>query len=401
MAYTKTVTLDSLLDHVSTTSYQNELYQIRQNNNKTRERYYKLDTWNGVDVSVNSRYSDNEDAWQTTARASIGPFYVEGTQDYDNDDYATFGAEKSVKDLIYSRSKSQLKRLDMTKEIDQISYLQDMENQKINLVNLYKEYKTTELELKIKQNGIRTLNTEVSKLQTSYNLGAIPEIELKTARTSLNNLSLESKVLEDNLDKIKQRFLYDFNINLENTSLADITAKNVKLDELVQRYGTKELNRQNLDIEIIKESLNYLTYDDKMPEIKLGVERSTRNNDNRVVVSFSKKLFGTNIELEEEKASLEEKEIRYRQATRDNESEKLKIYNTYNGYQRDYEININRANLERQKYDIKLMEYSTGSITYLDVMESFDNYLEYQVAAERAKNNLYGYVYELMIRGEL
>jgi len=398
---TKTVTLDSLLKEVSTTSYQNELYLIKQQNNKTKEKYYKMDTWNGVETSVTSKYSDKEDAWETTGRASIGVFYVEGTKDYDNDDYATIGAEKSVKDLIYSKSKSQLKRLDMNKEVDKISYMQDLETQKINLITLYKEYKTTELELKIKQSGIKRLNTEVNKLQTSYNLGAIPEIELKTARTSLNNLSLESKVLKDNLDKIRQRFMYDFNINLTNTTLAEISPKKVNFEELVKKYGKKELNKQHLEKEITRENVNYLKYDDKMPEIKLGVERNTKTDDNRVVLSFSKKFLGTNLELEDEKASLQEKEIKYRQATLDNESEKLKIYNTYYNYQKDYETNNNKANLEKQKYDIKLMEYSTGSITYLDVMESFDDYLEYQVAAEKAKNNLYGYIYELIIRGEI
>ena len=401
LAYAKTVTLDSLLNQISTTSYQNELYRIKQENNKVKERYYKLDTWNGVQTSVTSGYSDKEDSWQTTAKASVGPFYVEGTKDYDDSDYATIGAEKSIKDLIYSKSKSQLKKLDMSKEVDRISYIQDLETQKLNLISLYKEYKSTELELKIKQSGIKRLNTEVKKLQAAFNLGGISEIEVKTARTSLNNLNLESKVLNDNLFKIKERFLYDFNIDLKNSSLADIAPKKASLDELIKKYGQKELNKQQLEKDITEESVKYLKYDDKMPEIKVGLERSTKNDENRVVLAFSKKFFGTNLELEEEKASLDQKEIQLKQARSENEGQKLKIYNTYYNYQKDYEVNKNKANLEKQKYDIKLLEYSTGSISYLDVMESFDDYLDYQVASEKAKNDLYGYVYELIIRGEL
>ncbi|MGF6907533.1 TolC family protein [Fusobacterium sp. PH5-44] len=401
MSYAKTVTLDSLLNQLSTTSYQNELYRIKKENNKVKEKYYKLDTWNGVQTSVTSGYSDKEDSWQTTAKASVGPFYIEGTKDYDDSDYATIGAEKSVKDLIYSKSKSQLKKLDMNKEVDRISYIQDLETQKLNLISLYKEYKSTELELKIKQSGINRLNTEVKKLQAAFKLGSIPEIELKTARTSLNNLNLESKVLNDNLSKIKERFLYDFNINLKKSSLADITPKKANLDELIKRYGQKELNKQQLEKNITEESVKYLKYDDKMPEIKVGLERSTKNDENRVVLSFSKKFFGTNLELEEEKASLDQKEIQLKQAKNENEGQKLKIYNTYYNYQKNYEVNKNKANLEKQKYDIKLLEYSSGNISYLDVMESFDNYLDYHVTSEKAKNDLYGYVYELIIRGEL
>lgn len=401
LTHAKTVTLDSLLNQISTTSYQNELYRIKQENNKVKEKYYKLDTWNGVQTSVTSGYSDKEDSWQTTAKASVGPFYVEGTQDYDNSDYATIGAEKSIKDLIYSKSKSQLKKLDMNKEVDRISYVQDLDTQKLNLISLYKEYKSTELELKIKQSGIKRLNTEVKKLQAAFNLGGISEIEVRSARTSLNNLSIESKVLNDNLFKIKERFLYDFNIDLKNTSLADITPKKTNLDELIKKYGQKELNKQQLEKNITEESVKYLKYDDKMPEIKVGLERSTKNDENRVVLSFSKKFFGTNLELEEEKASLDQKEIQLKQARSENEGQKLKIYNTYYSYQKDYEVNKNKADLEKQKYDIKLLEYSTGSISYLDVMESFDDYLNYQVTSEKAKNDLYGYVYELIIRGEL
>lgn len=401
LTHAKTVTLDSLLNQISTTSYQNELYRIKQENNKVKEKYYKLNTWNGVQTSVTSGYSDKEDSWQTTAKASVGPFYVEGTQDYDNSDYATIGAEKSIKDLIYSKSKSQLKKLDMNKEVDRISYVQDLDTQKLNLISLYKEYKSTELELKIKQSGIKRLNTEVKKLQAAFNLGGISEIEVRSARTSLNNLSIESKVLNDNLFKIKERFLYDFNIDLKNTSLADITPKKTNLDELIKKYGQKELNKQQLEKNITEESVKYLKYDDKMPEIKVGLERSTKNDENRVVLSFSKKFFGTNLELEEEKASLDQKEIQLKQARSENEGQKLKIYNTYYSYKKDYEVNKNKADLEKQKYDIKLLEYSTGRISYLDVMESFDDYLNYQVTSEKAKNDLYGYVYELIIRGEL
>ena len=43
------------------------------------------------------------------------------------------------------------------------------------------------------------------------------------------------------------------------------------------------------------------------------------------------------------------------------------------------------------------MEYSLGKVDYIEVMEYFNSYINYEVAKEKAKNNLNGYIYEIMI----
>ena len=125
-----------------------------------------------------------------------------------------------------------------------------------------------------------------------------------------------------------------------------------------------------------------------------------RYDENRVVLKFSKKLFDLNIDLENEKDNLLQQEINLKQKINEREAEKLTILNNYENYLKEYEVNKNNSELELFKYNIKKLEYSLGKADYIEVMEYFNSYINYEVAKEKAKNNLNGYIYEIMIRGE-
>ena len=400
-AYGREVTLDMLLDEISRTSYQNKIYEIKQETNAAKEKYYKLDTFNGVETSVNSEYSDKEDSFETSGKVSYGPFYVEGTKPYNSDDdYASFGMEKSIKDLIFSKSDNELDKLDISKKIDRTTHNKNMETQKVDLINLYKEYKTNELELRIKENGLKTLQKEEETMTKSFKLGAIAKIELDTLQYSIKNLEIEIKNLKDNLEKLQGRFYYEYKIDISGSRLAEISPVETDIEQLLKKYGVKDLAKLQYEKDLTEENLKYLKYDSLMPEISLGVEHSTRYDENRVVAKFSKKLFDFDLALEEEKNSLLEQDITLKQKTDENEAAKLQALNNYYEYTKEYEVNKNKADLELSKYNIKKLEYNLGKVNYIDVMESFDDYLDYEVAKEKAKNNLYGYIYEIMVRGE-
>lgn len=399
--YGREITLDMLLDEISRTSYQNKIYEIKQETNAAKEKYYKLDTFNGVETSVNSEYSDKEDSFETSGKISYGPFYVEGTKPYNSDDdYASFGVEKSIKDLIFSKSDSELDKLDISKKIDKTTHSKNMEAQKVDLINLYKEYKTNELELKIKENGLKTLKKEEETMTKSFKLGAIAKIELDTLQYSIKNLEIEIKNLKDNLEKLQGRFYYEYKIDISGSRLAEISPVETDIEQLLKKYGVKDLAKLQYEKELTEENLKYLKYDSLMPEISLGMEHSTKYDENRVVAKFSKKLFDFDLALEEEKNSLLEQDITLKQKIDENEAAKLQALNNYYEYAKEYEVNKNKADLELSKYNIKKLEYNLGKVNYIDVMESFDDYLDYEVAKEKAKNNLYGYIYEIMVRGE-
>ena len=89
-----------------------------------------------------------------------------------------------------------------------------------------------------------------------------------------------------------------------------------------------------------------------------------------------------------------------KQKINEREGEKLTILNNYENYLKEYEVNKNNSELELSKYNIKKLEYSLGKVDYVEVMEYFNSYINHEVAKEKAKNNLNGYIYEIMIRGE-
>ena len=158
--------------------------------------------------------------------------------------------------------------------------------------------------------------------------------------------------------------------------------------------NTKKLNSS------FEENIRYMNYDDKMPDISLGLERDSQINENRIVFKISKPLFYYNADLENEKTSYLQQEILLNQKIEENSAEKLKIKSNYANYIKEYRVLKNKAELEKNKYEIKKLEYSLGKIDYLEVMESFDDYMEYEVSQEKAKNILNSYVYEIMVKGE-
>jgi outer membrane protein TolC len=237
-------------------------------------------------------------------------------------------------------------------------------------------------------------------MKKSYELGAVAKIELDSIQYSIKNMQLEIDVLKRNLLKLKEKFAYDFGIEIGDNSLQEIVPPSKNFDIYVEEYGKKDIELLEFQKRKIEENIKYLNYDNTMPDITLGVEHSNKYDENRVVLKFSKKLFDLNIDLENEKDNLLQQEINLQQKINEREGEKLTILNNYENYLKEYEVNKNNSELELSKYNIKKLEYSLGKVDYIEVMEYFNSYINYEVAKEKAKNNLNGYIYEIMIRGE-
>ena len=370
MSYGKNISLDTMLKELDEKSYNREIYEIQNKINSDKEKYYKLDDFNGVETSATSNYSNREDAFEITGRIQYGPIYFEGTKNYNSEDEAVYGIEKSLKDLIYSESKNQLKQLEYTKEIDRIDYKKNLETQKIDLLNLYKEYKNSELEIAIKKSGIEKLSVEEKKMKKSYELGAVAKIELDSIQYSIKNMQLEIDVLKRNLLKLKEKFAYDFGIEIGDNSLQEIVPPSKNFDIYVEEYGKKDIELLEFQKRKIEENIKYLNYDNTMPDITLGVEHSNKYDENRVVLKFSKKLFDLNIDLENEKDNLLQQEINLQQKINEREGEKLTILNNYENYLKEYEVNKNNSELELSKYNIKKLEWDEKLLKVLGIPKS-------------------------------
>lgn len=401
LIYSQEVSLDKLLNEINKTSYENQIYNIKNNQNNFKEDYYKTGKYNGVKVDGGTEYKDKENRYTFESSVSYGDFYVQGEKVKNDENKVTYGVQKSLKDLVFSKDDSELNKLKVTRDINKIDLKQGIETQKLSLINLYKDYKDNQFELKLKQNALQTLEKEKKILEKSYQMGSIPKIDLDSLLVSYNNIRLEIDKIENILDKIIERFYYDYGLKLQGAKLTDIIPNKNDLDKYISLVGEKDLKKLNLEKEITKENIKYLKYDNKVPNISIGVERNTLNDENRVFLKFSKDIFYKDIDLSNEQSSLMEKEIIYKQRANEIIAERYKIQDNYYTLQKDYLVLKNRVDLEKSKYEIKKLENTLGKVSYTEVMEAFDNYLELEVSKEKAKNSLNAYIYQILVRSEI
>ena len=409
ISYGKNIKLDDMLKTLEKKSYEREIFDLEQKKNLSKEKYYNLDNYNGVGGEISTDYDYEEDKIKSNGRVSYGDFYLDLSKDKINsqknsDTDVIIGVNKSLKDMFYSKSDSEIKKLEYSKKNTEYSYYDDLETKKISLINLYEEYKNNEFEIKLKTNNLTRLKSEEKILKKSYELGATPKIDLDTLQTSRNNLEIELKYLKENIKKIKNRFLYEFGIDISKDQLMDIEIPKVNISDFISNIGERKISRLGLEKEITKENIKYLKYSNKIPEVLVGVEHQERNNgysdENRVFLKLSKDIFYYDINLENEKITLNQQEINIQKEKEINISKKLEVEENCNNLYKNYLVNKNKAELEKNKYEIINLKYKLGDVTYVDVMDVFDDYLNYQVAAEKAKNLFNGYIYEILVRGE-
>ena len=409
ISYGKNIKLDDMLKTLEEKSYEREIFDLEQKKNLSKEKYYNLDNYNGVRGEISTDYDYEEDKIKSNGRVSYGDFYLDLSKDRINsqknsDTDVIIGVNKSLKDMFYSKSDSEIKKLEYSKKNTEYSYYDDLETKKISLINLYEEYKNNEFEIKLKTNNLTRLKSEEKILKKSYELGATPKIDLDTLQTSRNNLEIELKYLKENIKKIKNRFLYEFGIDISKDQLMDIEIPKVNISGFISNIGERKISRLGLEKEITKENIKYLKYSNKVPEVLVGVEHQERNNgysdENRVFLKLSKDIFYYDINLKNEKITLDQQEINIQKEKEINISKKLEVEENCNNLYKNYLVNKNKAELEKNKYEIINLKYKLGDVTYVDVMDVFDDYLNYQVAAEKAKNLFNGYIYEILVRGE-
>ncbi|MGL6065627.1 MAG: TolC family protein [Cetobacterium sp.] len=401
LIYSQEISLEKLLKNIDKTSYQNEIYKIQNDGNNFKENFYKKGRYNGVKVEATTDYKDVEEKYSLQSTLSYGDFYITGEKTKTEDNQLTYGVQRSLKDLVLSKEDSELNKLNLNRDIDLIELKSGLETQKLNLITLYKSYKDNEAELKLKKNALITLEKEKKVLSKSYNLGAIPKIDLDSLLVSYKNIELEIQKIENVLDKTIERFYYDYGFKLAGVNLLDINPNKKDLNNYIEKVGEKELQKLKLEKNITEEKIKYSKYNNKVPELLVGVERNDENDENRVFLKFSKDIFYKDIDLSNDKNSLIIQEVTLKQKINETVATRYKVSDSYDTLEKDYSVLNNKASLEKSKYDIKKLENSLGKASYTEVMEAFDTLLELEVAKEKAKNSLNAYIYEIIVRGEI
>ncbi|WP_163469590.1 TolC family protein [Fusobacterium sp. IOR10] len=406
LSFSEDLTLDTMLNNISTNSYEKNIYNIDTKKNKVNQKFYTLDNYNGITGSSKNTYLREDRTYKTSGTISYGDFYINGSKEENEESELILGINKNIKDMIYSENDKNLNNNNLDKKINKLEYLKNIETKKLNLVDLYRDYKNIEFEIIAKTNGVKTLENEEEILKKSFKLGKSPKIDLKSATINRLNLEIELKYLKKNKAKIEERFLYDFKINVAGNTLMNIPKKTDVLDKFLNNIGNKDLDILKIQKNKIKENINYLKYDNKYPDISIGLEHDFGSKEesikeNRIFLEISKDLFYYDNDLENEKYNYQRKMLTISEETDKRNSEILKTKEEYDNLLMEYQVNKNKANLEKNKYDIKKLEYKLGKVTYLDLIDNFNDYLTYKINAEKSKNNLNAYIYKIIIRGDI
>jgi hypothetical protein len=407
MLFSKEVDLDGLIEELNITSYENEIYKIRQERDEKRKEIYTLDSFNGITTTVEGEYNKQDSIYKYKGRAEYGGFYIEAERWRDSEISYSYGVEKNIKDLIFSKNDSNLEKLELNKRITSIDFQNNLQLQKIELIDLYKDYKEVELEIEIRKNALKTLKKEKKILSKSYEMGAIATIELDSLLYSYKNIELEIENLKKESVNLKKQFTYLFKIDLNNKKLKKIRHLKLNLANYIENIGEINFEKMKLETEIIEKNVKYLKYNKKIPEFFLGVERNEEINDNneeikdnRVFIKLSKDIFYKSVELEDEKSYLVEAKINLSEKNLEIKNERLKLEKEFFELSKNVEVLSNDRALEESKYKLKKLENILGKIGYIDVMESFNDYLELKIQEEKSKNTLKAFIYIIKIRGE-
>lgn len=395
LAYSEEISLDKLLEQLNNTFYQREIFENTKEFNITKKNTLKLREYNGINTSYDLSHENKENkTFESTGEVKYGNFYVKGSK---NNDTFGFGVEKNLKDLVYSKYDSDLKKLTYEENKDKVQYLKKLQQEKISLINLYKDIKNIESEISIKNNALKVLQEQKNIINNSYKLGKTSKIDLETSIYNHKNILMEVEYLVNQLKALKEQFFYKYNININNFKLKKIGSYS-GLDKInLKKIDQLDLKELELEENILKETIKYQKYSNKIPDITLGLEKY---DDSKIVLKFSKKLFYKDIDLIGNANELTEKKILLNQKINDLESTKYEIQNNISEFEKEVLVLRNQQYLDEKIYNIKLLENKYGKTKYIDVIEAFDKYIKTSVSLEKEINKLNAYIYIVKVRGE-
>lgn len=396
--FAKDITLDEVLKIGIEKNYQNNIYELKKDTLAEKKKRYLLGDYDGIKTDIT--HTRDKKTYKTTGKVNFGDFYLQGVKEEKEKDNLIYGVEKNIKDIFYSENKSQLNKIEIEKEITNIEYQKKIENIEIEILNIYKEIKNYEYEIENKKNQLKTLQGEEKKLISSYELGGNSKIELDSVSISIKNSKLE---IENNLKKIevlKRKLILNYGIDLENKSLLPVIAPNMDILKLIDNYGKSDIILLLKQKMLLEEELKYMKYDKNIPDIFLGIEHNKNLDENIITGRFSKKLFESSYDIKTQKNKILESNIELEQKKKELTSTKEEIAIKYEEYLSNFEISQNNLGIAKNKFEIKKLEYELGKINYVDLLEAFEKYTDSKIIAEKNKNNLNCYIYELLIKGE-
>ena len=412
----ESLTIDEALSRVGNNreSYEFKSFENTKEATDIRIKDNKLGDFNGVTISssyniTENNFEDRDRKYDKTFqnKASYGPFFVNYNFVERDRSYVSYGVEKNLKDVFYSKYKSNIKVYDYQQELNKISYDKTIENKKINLVNLYNDILNTKNELEYRKKAYEHYKVDLDKFKKSYELGASPKINLESAELEAEDSKLQIDILETKLKSLYEIGKTDYNIDFENYKLVDFIDNNERIDKLLANYMEKDIAELKLNLSVAEERKKYSNYDRHMPDLYLAYERVDRNlrgdryyrDQDIFSIRFSKKLFSTDSDYKLSELEVENLKNDLNEKIRVINAEKIKLKAEYYELSKLLSIASKKSQLAYKKYLIKEKEYELSRASYLDVIDEYNKYLSLEIENKRAKNTLNSFIYKLKIKG--
>ena len=412
----ESLTIDEALSRVGNNkeSYEFKSFENTKEVTDIRIKDNKLGDFNGVTISssyniTENNFEDRERKYDKTFqnKASYGPFFVNYNFVERDRSYVSYGVEKNLKDVFYSKYKSNIKVYDYQQELNKISYNKTIENKKINLVNLYNDILNAKNELEYRRKAYEHYKVDLDKFKKSYELGASPKINLESAELEAEDSKLQIDILETKLKSLYEIGKTDYNIDFENYKLVDFIDNNESIEKLLASYMEKDIAELKLNLSVAEERKKYSNYDRHMPDLYLAYERVDRNlrgdryyrDQDIFSIRFSKKLFSTDSDYKLSELEVENLKNDLNEKIRVINAEKIKLKAEYYELSKLLSIASKKSQLAYKKYLIKEKEYELSRASYLDVIDEYNKYLSLEIENKRAKNTLNSFIYKLKIKG--
>ena len=412
----ESLTIDEALSRVGNNreSYEFKSFENTKEVTDIRIKDNKLGDFNGVTISssyniTENNFEDRDRKYDKTFqnKASYGPFFVNYNFVERDRSYVSYGVEKNLKDVFYSKYKSNIKVYDYQQELNKISYDKTIENKKINLVNLYNDILNTKNELEYRKKAYEHYKVDLDKFKKSYELGASPKINLESAELEAEDSKLQIDILETKLKSLYEIGKTDYNIDFENYKLVDFIDNNESIEKLLASYMEKDIAEFKLNLSVAEERKKYSNYDRHMPDLYLAYERVDRNlrgdryyrDQDILSIRFSKKLFSTDSDYKLSELEVENLKNDLNEKIRLINAEKIKLKAEYYELSKLLSIASKKSQLAYKKYLIKEKEYELSRASYLDVIDEYNKYLSLEIENKRARNTLNSFIYKLKIKG--
>lgn len=394
-------------------SYELNIYRNNEERINNLINDNKLGDFNGLEFSSNFNAVENSmeerlRKYDKTLQNKLayGPLFLNYNYVENKKSYISYGIEKNIKDLFYSKYKSEFEINSLNKKLNKIEFLKNIEKKKIEFLDLYQNILDIKNELVYLKEAKKYYENEVGNVKEKFSLGMEAKISLEAAEVELEDIELKIVVLIKKLESLYQIGRNNYKINFQAYTLKDINYRKFNINRLIEKYKVLDLNELELNLKILNERTKYNKYDSFMPDIILGFERIDRREnygrlykgENVFSIKFSKRLFSNdtiykNSKIEEEKLkeTLEEKK-------KEILNEKINLITTYEELEKSLEINKKKLDIVKKRYEIKKKENELNRASYLDVIDAYKIYLAQEIETKKIKNNLHAFMYKIDIK---